>query len=405
MVAVKRNYKALLLVIVLVVGGVFTLRCSTLLPYDQSEYNIEPATIEGDYSSAYLCRLFDELDSKVNEGKGYSEYLNTSGFPTGALLAWSESYLMQAYANMYRATGNVKYLDKLHDHTKSVLAQRDDKIGRKDYKGEIVPSWGATKYSRNSEYTHLIIITSMITYPMLEFIDLIKEEELEYRYQNIEEILKQVEESISSFQEEYISDEKGGYYQFADESPIAYGQKMVPTNSAASAGRCFVLLYKITGKTKYLERATELARTFKNSLIIDKNGAYVWGYRPYPIGRGNKVEDISHGILEVDFARLCYENGAVFSEKDMETFAKTFHNFVKEDKIFDNVDGTGSSNIGVAALNWGQLAKFDKSILAKVIYWCQRYNIPATIQYFQEDWWGLTMLSLSRLVLCQSNFE
>lgn len=42
--------------------------------------------------------LFNELDSNVNEGKSYSEYLNTGGFPTGALLAWSESYLMQFYA-------------------------------------------------------------------------------------------------------------------------------------------------------------------------------------------------------------------------------------------------------------------------------------------------------------------
>jgi len=64
---------------------------------------------------------FDELDNKINEGKGYSEDLNTDGFPTGTLLAWSESYLMQAYATMYRATGDIKYLDKLHNHIKSVL--------------------------------------------------------------------------------------------------------------------------------------------------------------------------------------------------------------------------------------------------------------------------------------------
>ncbi|MEA3431782.1 MAG: hypothetical protein U9R01_03755, partial [candidate division WOR-3 bacterium] len=60
-----------------------------------------------------LCSLFDELDNKVNNGEGYSKYLNIDGFPTGALLAWSESYLMQAYADMYRATGDIKYLDKL----------------------------------------------------------------------------------------------------------------------------------------------------------------------------------------------------------------------------------------------------------------------------------------------------
>jgi len=100
-------------------------------------------------STAYLCSLFDELNNNVNQGKGYSEYLNTDGFPTGALLAWSESYLVQAYANMYRATGDIKYLDKLHDHIESVLSNRDDKIEKKDYKNELVPCWGTDRNTKD----------------------------------------------------------------------------------------------------------------------------------------------------------------------------------------------------------------------------------------------------------------
>ena len=275
--AANRKYWLLLLVAALVAVACVIPGCSPASTQVQTKENIEFTTEEAQYSATYFCSLFDELDSKVNGGKGYSEYLNTDGFPTGALLAWSESKLMQAYANMYEVTCDVKYADKLHEHILAVMANRDDKIGKSDYKGELVPSWGATKYSRNKEYTHNLLLTSLITYPMLEFIDLARENRLEY--QDTNEILKQVEESISSFPEEWVVNKNGGYYQFADDSPIAYGQKMVPTNSFAAAGRCFVLLHKLTGKAEYLERAAELAKTFKHSLVADKNGAYIWGYR------------------------------------------------------------------------------------------------------------------------------
>ena len=68
----------------------------------------------------------------------------------------------------------------------------------------------------------------------------------------------------------------------------------------------------------------------------------------------------------------------------MQKFAKTFHNFVQEAKLFNNVDGTGGSDLGVAVLNWVELMEFDKSILEKVIHWFQKYNIAATAQYYQE---------------------
>jgi len=46
--------------------------------------NVKP---KDSISIASLISLYDDCDSKVNKGKGYSEYLNTDGFPTGALLA------------------------------------------------------------------------------------------------------------------------------------------------------------------------------------------------------------------------------------------------------------------------------------------------------------------------------
>ncbi len=39
-----------------------------------------------EYSAArmqFLQEVFDDLDQGVNEGRGYKDYLNTDGFPTG----------------------------------------------------------------------------------------------------------------------------------------------------------------------------------------------------------------------------------------------------------------------------------------------------------------------------------
>ena len=105
------------------------------------------------------------------------------------------------------------------------------------------------------------------------------------------------------------------------------------------------------------------------------------------------------------FGAIVYESGIVFTEEDMQKFCKTFHNFAREDKIFDNIDGTGESNQAISVLNWAELAKFDKSILRKCLYCFEEYDIALTAQYYQEDWWGTVMLGLSRLALCQSNFE
>jgi hypothetical protein len=128
-----------------------------------------------EYSSTRLQsqqEVFDDLDQRVNEGRGYKDYLKPDGFPTWALLAWSESYLMQAYAEMFRATGGRRYLDKLYDHINSVIYNRDDIRGQVDYKDELVPALRTDRYTKDKAWMHFAAHTGMITYPRLEFVQL-----------------------------------------------------------------------------------------------------------------------------------------------------------------------------------------------------------------------------------------
>lgn len=83
---------------------------------------------------AFDRALFDRMDLSINGGNGHKT-------ATGGELAWGESYIMLGYVEMYRATGDRYYLDKLVDHADGVLKQRDDKRGFRDYSGRSRPAW------------------------------------------------------------------------------------------------------------------------------------------------------------------------------------------------------------------------------------------------------------------------
>jgi hypothetical protein len=84
--------------------------------------------------AAYTREDFDKTDAACNNGNGYK---------TGVadMLAWGESYIMLSYVEMYRATKDTHYLDKLIDHADCVLANRDDNRNFHDYSGRSRAAW------------------------------------------------------------------------------------------------------------------------------------------------------------------------------------------------------------------------------------------------------------------------
>lgn len=61
-------------------------------------------------------------------------------------LAWGESYAMMGYVDMYQATKDRKYLDKLAEHADVLLAKRDSERGVLDYMGRALPGWTAAAH-------------------------------------------------------------------------------------------------------------------------------------------------------------------------------------------------------------------------------------------------------------------
>ena len=375
------------------------------MPEELLTNNIQHAREKKKCSAAYLYVLFNELDVAVNSGEGYSNYLNADGFPTGALLAWSESYLLQAYANMYRATDKTKYLDKLNNHIKSVISNRDDRIGQKDYRGKLIPAWGTDKYTKNKEWTHYVVHTGMIAYPILDFVQLVKKTNASKYLNDANVFLKAVEESVNYHNKNW----KTNHYVYAES--LYKKDHILAVNRQAAMGRCLILLYKTTGKQEYLKKATLLAEFIKDkSIQIDGSGGYVLTDTFSPIENvpTGRIADISHASLIIHFAYLAYKNDIVFEKTDMQKFAKT----IKKLAVDNNnrfplyLDGTGNFNYEIAAGQYAFLAEYDKDIADSIAdLFFKKLRIDLTAKYMQEDWWGQLMLGLSRLALYQNIFN
>ncbi|HNT36289.1 MAG TPA: hypothetical protein PKH07_14990, partial [bacterium] len=57
---------------------------------------------------------------------------------------WGESYIMMSFVEMYKATRDLFFLDKMVQHADAVFANRDDVKGRVDMiRNKIMPAWGS----------------------------------------------------------------------------------------------------------------------------------------------------------------------------------------------------------------------------------------------------------------------
>jgi len=74
----------------------------------------------------------------------YDNYYNNNYEKWGQYTnAWQISPLLESDLIMYQITGDPKYLNRLIDNIDKVLAQRDIAKGRKNFRGEITPTWSS----------------------------------------------------------------------------------------------------------------------------------------------------------------------------------------------------------------------------------------------------------------------
>ncbi len=301
-----------------------------------------------------------QSDQSINKGAGYANYKDSG------LLAWNESYILSAYLVMYHATQDTTYLDKFVSQANLVLKSASDPLGT-GYLG-----WASRYYSTDGGLAQYAVHEGMITAPMAQFADYVRSTptlKTNYgatatRYVNF------IENNILPKWDPYYQmigdDGTSGTYTFPDDNSSWYPYLSLPYNMNAAMGRLYLWLYGADPNQDYLDRASELATSFKNNLLVVANGlAYDWDYAdpllPNDSAPLQTVEDTSHANIEVGFAKLCYQMGVVFTSTDMQMFSNTLtidmwnHN-LKSPVVSARVDGTGGAVYTQYLHEWAGLA-------------------------------------------------
>lgn len=315
-----------------------------------------------DFDKAWMISKFVQLDNAINAGEGYSKSTNEGG-----ALSWAESYLMEAYLDMYSATGDRKWLDKLISHAESVMKSTDKARNLADYKGRRLAGWSSQRYSRplgwkkgdpvdlstqNKPRVVLWVHTGMIVYPLTKFARLVKDNAgLKAYAGKAAEFTRFAEEAVAAFDVDWRFNTATGEGSFVvdKDMPVNWnydtclGSCRDAINTDTAMGRVYVNLFTLTGKAEYSGKARAIATKFKNNLSLT-NGKYVWKYRYREDQTYNtSYEDISHGAIDVSFAREASLAGIVFTKKDLEAFSNTLaENYRASDRLFYKyVNGTG----------------------------------------------------------------
>ena len=302
-------------------------------------------------ASAVSARIaFDTANANLNGGDGYKDADNATG-----TLAWGESYLMMAYLEMYRTTGEAAYLDTLCDHADHVLASRDDAAGRVDFAGKSKACWQSTSYGGDKPYCW-VVHSGMITFPMADLAREVYADpglwgHITYDGSTLldkaDALVAAVEQTVAAHQFQWKKGpepNQGTYIGDPAATFTSVAGKTVPLNQQNAMGRTLLALFEATGNVTYLDQAKRLAKFFEAQLTLDADGAYIWSY--WGGAYDGKGEDISHAGINVGFAVLAQQAGVVFTEADLERLGRTFYEHVYKDDatIADNVGGTGGVN-------------------------------------------------------------
>lgn len=312
--------------------------------------------------------LFDTLDEAIQGGEGYSADTNDAG-----MLAWSESYLLEAYLDMYEATRDDKYLTRFIRQAERVCGNTDKARGVMDYKGAYRNGWSSTKYSKGGEPVVHLVHSAMILHPLVRFSGMVKSAPELSRYGEVAgRFVVLAESGVAEFEKQWRYDPKTGQgtYWFAGDEPIETNLSApMPLNAPLAMGQVIIELYRITGKKQYLDKATALSKYFKAGLRQGPGGTYIWGYRQ-DMKKWGKQEDISHGAIDVGFAARAYREGIVFTKDDMARFSRTLVQSKKDGLYHIYVDGTSDAGdrkiFSDSSGLWLELAVYDCGIYDSV---------------------------------------
>jgi hypothetical protein len=301
-------------------------------------------------------------------------------------LAWGLSYMMSAYNEMYRYSGDTKYLDAMLACARHALKVRDDKTGRELWTGEVAPIWGAGKYAERGRAA-FAVHTGMIVFPIMEFIALAERSAFfsEVNAIELELLAAAMEQSVAYHDRQWREGpaDGEGHYVGLNQENILEG-KPLPGNRLSAMGLALWFSSEATGNDVHRQRAIKIGCYIKNRLTLREDGSYFWEYwlpesaAPKKFD-GQMGEDISHGALTAALPSVLGEAGLVFDAQAMRQFAATVtKGFARRDDgiLFGDISGNPKSSPKLVQIpaRWLPIAASDPTARKNVLTFYARYQ-------------------------------
>jgi hypothetical protein len=304
-------------------------------------------------------------------------------------LAWGWSYRMMSLNEMYRATKDPKYFIAGAAVIQTVISVRDDRLGLKMWTGETAPAWGSGNYAERGRSV-FAVHTGMITYPILDFLLIAKENPGlgDTLGRERDRMLRAAEEALAFHDRQWRDgpEEGAGHYMALNQESKMEGLPL-PGNRLSAMGRALWLSWKVTGNETHRARALALGRYIKARLTPSPDGAYYWSYvlprqpvtEPRPKEEIPGAEDVSHASLTASFPIMLASDGEIFTEEDMERIGLTVEKgFARLDSgvLFGNVVGelgSGPGNVQMPG-RWLRLSPFAPEVYDRIAEFYLKYR-------------------------------
>ena len=219
----------------------------------------EGCTFTAYTAQGYIAK-FNEINDRTHDGYAYSDSTSPTWW------AWDNAPIVEAWENMYLATKDTKYLDKVVVNTDRLISYAGDgnSDGLKDWENLESPIDPILTYSRT-------------LLPMVKFAYIIKKNNLQQYYAKADSYIKFVETNFIPVYDS-IWKECGdmGFWIEGDSGSA-------PNNRASFVGRTHLYLWLVTGKDKYYQQSVKYANKIKSTLRIRTDNPtstpyYFWNY-------------------------------------------------------------------------------------------------------------------------------
>lgn len=306
-------------------------------------------------------------------------------------MAWGSSAHMLALTDMYRATGELRYLETNLTLARASMDARDELHGKETFYGVVSPAWGSSQYMGDGSYTVHLVHTGMIAWGILDFLHAASPvmEELSFPEDERDDMLDDLTRALDFHERSWkeTTDNSGSAWYARDESTTPnVSETIAPFNQVSALANAHYWSWKLTGNQEHYERVVQVAEYIKRRLPVyvceeSDVSAYFWNYvlDAVPVGsprqwtqlpslRGG--EDFSHAALSVSFPIFMAREGIVFGQEDLELLRNTvLHGFAR------NQEGVLAGNVA------GDYTRFGPERLGGVGRWLPLADTHPSVYY------------------------